>query len=116
MASSENGCISVECMASHKSRTPLESWSYDIDAVCPPGQIDMCITHCGICGSDIHQLDDNWGGAKFPLVPGHEIIGKIVAVGEGVTNVQVSHVLGEGGDRCTLCLCLCDARRAAFDL
>ena len=74
----------------------------------------MCITHCGICGSDIHQLDDNWGGAKFPLVPGHEIIGKIVAVGEGVTNVQVSHVLGEGGDRCTLCLCLCDARRAAF--
>lgn len=48
----------------------------------PPGYVDVAITHCGICHSDLHQIDDAWGVASFPLIPGHEIVGTIAAVGE----------------------------------
>ena len=47
----------------------------------PPGYVDVAITHCGICHSDVHQIDDAWKVACFPLVPGHEIVGTIAAVG-----------------------------------
>ena len=50
----------------------------------PPGYVDVEITHCGLCHSDLHQINDAWGVACFPLVPGHEIVGRIAAVGEGV--------------------------------
>jgi D-arabinose 1-dehydrogenase-like Zn-dependent alcohol dehydrogenase len=43
------------------------------------------ILQCGVCHSDIHSVRNDWGGAKFPLVPGHEIIGKVLSVGNGVT-------------------------------
>jgi D-arabinose 1-dehydrogenase-like Zn-dependent alcohol dehydrogenase len=42
------------------------------------------ILYCGVCHSDIHQARDEWGGSIFPMVPGHEIIGKVVEVGTHV--------------------------------
>jgi len=44
--------------------------------------VDIRISHCGICHSDVHQIDDAWKAACFPLIPGHEIVGTVVAVGE----------------------------------
>ena len=48
-----------------------------------PGPHDVLIEilYCGICHSDIHQARDEWGGATFPLVPGHEIAGRVTRVG-----------------------------------
>ncbi len=43
------------------------------------------IEYCGVCHSDIHQVRDEWGGAIFPMVPGHEIVGRVAEVGRGVT-------------------------------
>ncbi|MBD5633409.1 MAG: NAD(P)-dependent alcohol dehydrogenase [Candidatus Eremiobacteraeota bacterium] len=54
------------------------------------------IKFCGICHSDIHQVRDEWGGTKFPIVPGHEIVGVVSKVGEGVTKFKVGDRAGAG--------------------
>ena len=63
------------------------------------------ILYCGICHSDIHQARDEWGGATFPMVPGHEIIGRVTKVGAGVKKVAVGDLAGVGCmvDSCRAC-------------
>jgi uncharacterized zinc-type alcohol dehydrogenase-like protein len=51
-----------------------------------PEQVDVKVSHCGICHSDIAMIDNDWGWSRFPLVPGHEVVGTIAAVGEQVGN------------------------------
>ncbi|MBT4122838.1 MAG: alcohol dehydrogenase catalytic domain-containing protein, partial [Candidatus Ruthia sp.] len=45
------------------------------------------ITHCGVCHSDVHFVDNDWGDSQFPMVPGHEIVGRVIALGDKVHNV-----------------------------
>src|SRR6478672_4327019 len=52
------------------------------------------IHYCGICHSDIHQVSDEWGGSTFPMVPGHEIAGRISAVGADVKKLAVGDLAG----------------------
>lgn len=54
------------------------------------------IDFCGVCHSDIHQARDEWGGSIFPMVPGHEIVGHVKAVGSKVTKFKVGDVVGVG--------------------
>ena len=61
------------------------------------------IINCAICFSDIHFIDNAWGKSKYPLVPGHEVVGKIVEVGESVTDRKVGEIVGVGYQR-TACL------------
>jgi len=63
------------------------------------------IKFCGICHSDIHQVRNEWGGAKFPLVPGHEIAGTVASVGSKVTQFKVGDHVGVGCfvDSCREC-------------
>ncbi|NHZ62583.1 NAD(P)-dependent alcohol dehydrogenase [Massilia genomosp. 1] len=63
------------------------------------------IKFCGVCHSDIHQARDEWGGATFPMVPGHEIAGVVTAVGADVTRFKVGDHVGVGCfvDSCTTC-------------
>lgn len=63
------------------------------------------IQYCGICHSDIHQARDEWGGSKFPMVPGHEITGLVRSVGAGVTKFKVGDRVGVGCfvDSCRNC-------------
>jgi uncharacterized zinc-type alcohol dehydrogenase-like protein len=63
------------------------------------------IQYCGICHSDIHQVRDEWGGSKFPMVPGHEIVGIVSKIGSKVINFQVGERVGVGCmvDSCKSC-------------
>src|SRR5271154_1303005 len=63
------------------------------------------IKYCGICHSDIHQVRDEWGGSIFPMVPGHEIIGKVSATGSAVKRYRVGDRVGVGCfvDSCREC-------------
>ncbi|MFB9240818.1 NAD(P)-dependent alcohol dehydrogenase [Massilia antarctica] len=63
------------------------------------------IKFCGVCHSDIHQARDEWGGATFPMVPGHEIAGVVTAIGANVTKFKVGDHVGVGCfvDSCTKC-------------
>ena len=63
------------------------------------------ILYCGVCHSDIHQARDEWGGSIFPMVPGHEIVGRVAAVGSAVTAWKIGDAVGVGCfvDSCRQC-------------
>lgn len=67
--------------------------------------VKIDITHCGVCHSDIHTVRNDWGGSTYPVVPGHEIIGKVIEVGSEVTNIKAGDVVGVGClvDSCKNC-------------
>ncbi|KAI8622998.1 zinc-binding dehydrogenase [Xylariaceae sp. FL1651] len=58
--------------------------------------VDIEISHCGICGSDLHVLGSGWGPTPYPCCVGHEIVGKAVRVGKNVTHVKVGDRVGVG--------------------
>jgi uncharacterized zinc-type alcohol dehydrogenase-like protein len=58
--------------------------------------VEIEILFCGVCHSDIHQARDEWGGSSFPMVPGHEIIGRVRRVGEKVTSFKPGDLAGVG--------------------
>ena len=59
-------------------------------------QVEVAVEYCGICHSDLSMLDNEWGMTRFPLVPGHEIVGKIVALGSQAKNLRVGQRVGIG--------------------
>lgn len=69
------------------------------------GEVAIEISHCGVCHSDLHQVNDDWKNSVWPCVPGHEIIGKVSAVGAGVTRVSVGDRAGVGCmvNSCQIC-------------
>ncbi|HEY3270872.1 MAG TPA: NAD(P)-dependent alcohol dehydrogenase [Geothrix sp.] len=70
-----------------------------------PHDVQIEIAYCGICHSDIHQVRDEWGGSRYPMVPGHEIVGRITAVGAHVKAFKVGDLAGVGCmvDSCRTC-------------
>ena len=67
--------------------------------------VSIDVKFCGVCHSDIHQVRDEWGGAIFPMVPGHEVAGIVSAVGSKVSKFKVGDHVGVGCfvDSCTTC-------------
>lgn len=72
-----------------------------------PGASDVQIDilFCGVCHSDLHQLKNEWGGSIYPMVPGHEIVGKVSKVGSAVTKFKVGDTAAVGVmiDSCRTC-------------
>jgi uncharacterized zinc-type alcohol dehydrogenase-like protein len=64
----------------------------------PLGEMDIEIkvSACGLCHSDLHLINDDWGVSVFPLVPGHEVVGRVVASGEKVTDLALDQRVGVG--------------------
>ncbi len=60
-----------------------------------PHDVEIKISHCGICHSDLHLITNDWGISQYPFIPGHEIIGNVAAVGEAVRSLRV----GQRGPR-----------------
>ena len=70
-----------------------------------PKDVEIDIAYCGVCHSDLHQVRDEWGGSNFPMVPGHEIVGRVTAIGSDVTKLKVGDLAGVGClvDSCRTC-------------
>jgi uncharacterized zinc-type alcohol dehydrogenase-like protein len=70
-----------------------------------PHDVEIDILFCGVCHSDLHTAKSEWGPTMYPCVPGHEIVGKIVSVGDHVTKFKVGDVVGVGCmvDSCREC-------------
>ena len=81
--------------AAPKANAPLAPFAFTRRE---PGERDIriAISHCGICHSDVHQARDEWGGAMFPMVPGHEIVGRVTHVGRTVGRFKVGDAAGVG--------------------
>ena len=90
--------------ATHSPTSPLEPFSFERREV---GAHDVLIEilYCGVCHSDIHQARDEWGGSIFPMVPGHEIVGRVARVGAEVTRFREGELAGVGCfvDSCRSC-------------
>ncbi|GAA3789040.1 MULTISPECIES: NAD(P)-dependent alcohol dehydrogenase [Corallibacter] len=67
--------------------------------------VKIDITYCGVCHSDIHTARNDWKGSTYPVVPGHEIIGRVTEIGDNVTNFKVGDLVGVGCmvDSCHTC-------------
>src|SRR3984885_190704 len=70
----------VSAFAAPASKQPLVSFEYE-PAPLAPTDVEVEISHCGICHSDLHLIDNDWSTSTYPLVPGHEIVGRVVAAG-----------------------------------
>jgi uncharacterized zinc-type alcohol dehydrogenase-like protein len=87
--------MTIKAYAALTTGGKLEPFEYD------PGelgvdQVEIDISSCGICHSDLSMLDNDWQMTEYPLVPGHEIVGKIGAVGERVTHLKPGQRVGLG--------------------
>jgi uncharacterized zinc-type alcohol dehydrogenase-like protein len=70
-----------------------------------PKDVEIDILYCGVCHSDLHTARNDWGGTKYPSVPGHEIIGRILTIGTEVSKFKVGDLVGVGClvDSCRTC-------------
>jgi uncharacterized zinc-type alcohol dehydrogenase-like protein len=87
--------IPTRSYAAFDPNSPLGPYSFERRE---PGAHDVLIEvqYCGVCHSDVHQTRDEWGGSAYPMVPGHEIAGKVARVGKSVTKVEPGDVAAVG--------------------
>jgi uncharacterized zinc-type alcohol dehydrogenase-like protein len=87
--------MTVKAYGAHAADKPLESM--DITRRAPGAHdVQIDIAFCGVCHSDLHQVRAEWAGTLFPCVPGHEIVGRVSAVGAHVSNHKVGDLVGVG--------------------
>ena len=85
----------VKAYAAQKADGPLAPFKLDRRDT-GVNDVEIEILFCGVCHSDIHTARDEWGGTMFPVVPGHEIVGKVTKIGANVTMHQVGDTVGVG--------------------
>ncbi len=78
-----------------KGAEKLTPFSYELGAL-GGEQVDIKIHYCGLCHSDISMIQNSWGMTQYPLIPGHEIIGEVIAVGDQVKNLKKGDQVGVG--------------------
>ncbi|MGG9960217.1 NAD(P)-dependent alcohol dehydrogenase [Ferruginibacter sp. SUN106] len=95
---------STRSYAAQSASSPLAPWTIKRRAP-KPHDVEIEILYCGVCHSDLHTARDEWGGTKYPCVPGHEIVGRVTAVGEHVTKFKAGDIAGVGClvDSCQEC-------------
>jgi uncharacterized zinc-type alcohol dehydrogenase-like protein len=85
----------IHALAASGAKQPLKPFQFD------PGplgseQVEIAVESCGICHSDLSMLDNDWGMTKYPFVPGHEVVGKVVALGEHTKRLKIGDRVGLG--------------------
>lgn len=97
----------INAYATHEAGAPLQAYQYDPGEL-QPNEVEINVLHCGICHSDLSVMDNEWGNAQYPVVPGHEVVGTVGQIGSHVTNLKVGQAVGLGWhagycDSCSLC-------------
>lgn len=85
----------VKAYAAHNAGEKLTPFEYELGAL-DAGQIDIDVRACGLCHSDVSMINNDWRSAQYPLVPGHEIIGQVSALGPNVNHLKVGQTVGVG--------------------
>jgi alcohol/geraniol dehydrogenase (NADP+) len=94
----------IHAYATKAAKGTLQPFDYNPDEL-GPWDIEVKITHCGICHSDLHLIDDDWARSQYPLVPGHEIVGTVTAVGPHVKSLKIGQRVGIGWQRSSCLNC-----------
>ncbi|CAA0163422.1 NAD(P)-dependent alcohol dehydrogenase [Tenacibaculum maritimum] len=87
--------MKVNAYAATEAGTKLTPYSYELNEL-GDEQVDIKVAYCGICHSDLSMINNEWGMSQYPIVPGHEIVGEVVAAGKSVKNVKIGDKVGLG--------------------
>lgn len=87
--------MKVNAYAAHTAASKLEKYSYDLPTI-GNEQVDIKVHYCGLCHSDLSMINNEWGLTQYPLVPGHEIVGEVMALGSEVKGLKVGDKVGMG--------------------
>ncbi|RYF53542.1 MAG: NAD(P)-dependent alcohol dehydrogenase, partial [Cytophagaceae bacterium] len=96
--------IEAKGYAAQNAETPLAPFQFERRDL-KPTDVQFDIHYCGVCHSDLHQVRGEWGNSVFPMVPGHEVVGRVTAVGDQVTKFNVGDLAAVGCfvDSCRHC-------------
>jgi alcohol/geraniol dehydrogenase (NADP+) len=94
----------IQGLAAHAAGAELLPYHYDPGKL-GPQEVEIAVTHCGICHSDLHLIANDWGISQYPFIPGHEVIGTIAALGNEVRKLEVGQRVGLGwqSNSCGVC-------------
>lgn len=94
----------VLAYAALDSKSPLVPYTFQ-QRQARPDDVIIDIEYCGVCHSDLHQARNDWGFSRYPIVPGHEVIGRVKSIGASVTKFKVGDLVGIGCmvDSCRTC-------------
>jgi uncharacterized zinc-type alcohol dehydrogenase-like protein len=87
--------MQVKSHAALSKGAKLSPHSFDLGPI-GANEVEVTVTHCGICHTDVHLIDNDWGISSYPLVPGHEIIGTVSALGKSAKDLKVGQRVGIG--------------------
>jgi len=90
--------MTLHAYAAVSAGAPLIPFDYEPEPLAAH-EVEIAISHCGICHSDLHLLDNDWHNTVYPLVPGHEIVGEISAAGSAVSDARIGSRVGVGWQR-----------------
>lgn len=92
----------IAAYAAQRAGAPLAPFDY-APAALGQHEVEIQISHCGICHSDLHLIDNDWMTSEYPLVPGHEIVGTVAEKGDLVSHIDLGARVGVGW-QCGSCL------------
>jgi uncharacterized zinc-type alcohol dehydrogenase-like protein len=94
----------IHGLAAHAAGAELLPYKYTVQDLAPT-DVEVKISHCGVCHSDVHLVDNDWGISKFPFIPGHEIVGTVTAAGSAVRDRKPGDRVGIGwqAGSCGIC-------------
>lgn len=87
--------MKVHAYAAREAKGKLTPFTYDLGTL-GSEEVDIKVHYCGLCHSDMSMINNDWGMSTYPLVPGHEVIGEVIAAGDHVKNVKVGDKVGLG--------------------
>ncbi|MCG2611903.1 NAD(P)-dependent alcohol dehydrogenase [Flavobacterium sp. SM15] len=85
----------VNAFAVNQPKGSFEKFTYELPDL-GNEQLDIKVTYCGVCHSDLSMVNNEWGMTQYPIVPGHEVVGEIVALGSEVKHLKVGDKVGLG--------------------
>jgi alcohol/geraniol dehydrogenase (NADP+) len=85
----------VKAWVAKGPKQKLEPFEYDPGPL-KSDEVEVAVEHCGICHSDLSMIDNEWGFSAYPLVPGHEVIGRVVALGAEAKGLTIGQRVGVG--------------------
>jgi len=96
--------MKINALVAQRATQPLAVGQVELRAL-QPDDVKIAIIYCGVCHSDLHMARDEWGVSRYPLVPGHEIVGRVEAAGANVTQFKPGDIVGVGVmvDACGQC-------------
>ena len=85
----------IKGWAASEPQQKLELFSYDPGPLAPE-DVEIEVEYCGVCHSDLSVIDNAWGLSKYPIIPGHEVVGRVLAIGEHAKGLKPGQYVGVG--------------------